>query len=472
MSLLLDALKKAADDKQKASQTGRAAVEQPVTESVSYESNQTIDADDESSISEELSLDAIDNTDDKSENLLRTDASLDEELTLESIGSGDDRSKTENQHSDDFVLTQTTSVNAERPVSEQPYQLDQDQHNKAKDIRSNNFTVSDDALSMLIYKTNRDVKRGRKILYSSIFIASIAVIVFSGIYYYHDTQAEIAALERKHQIEMLSMQSKMSVEKTKDKSAIIRNLVGDSDLDEKVQFAKKVAKAKPPAKKLAESNKLTETKIKADNIDVTTGAMSFRKTNKIDSVGEKLDDAWLAYEKGQYNEAESLYKDVLNVERKNRDALLGLGAIAVVEKNNSKAREIYLTLLKLDPRDPIATAAVASLQSDESSLKSDEEYMLSMQQKNPDAPHLNFALGNIYAQQNQWKAAQQYYFNAWQKDIDNADYIYNLAVSMDQLGKSQQAINFYKNSLDKAANKQVSFSREAVTKRVNELSGM
>jgi len=44
MSLLLDALKKAADDKQKASQSGSAAVEQAVSESVSDESNQTIDA--------------------------------------------------------------------------------------------------------------------------------------------------------------------------------------------------------------------------------------------------------------------------------------------------------------------------------------------------------------------------------------------------------------------------------------------
>jgi predicted Zn-dependent protease len=207
-------------------------------------------------------------------------------------------------------------------------------------------------------------------------------------------------------------------------------------------------------------------------MNAATGTMSVHKTNKTDPVGEKLDAAWQAYEGGQYSEAELLYKNVLNIEENNRDALLGLGAIAVIEKNNQMARDIYLSLLKLDPRDPIATAAMASLQSDESSLKSDEEYMLAMQQKNPDAPHLNFALGNIYAQQDKWKSAQQYYFNAWQNDIENADYIYNLAVSMDQLNKSQQAISFYKDSLLKSANKQVSFSREAVQKRINELSGL
>ena len=53
---------------------------------------------------------------------------------------------------------------------------------------------------------------------------------------------------------------------------------------------------------------------------------------------------------------------------------------------------------------------------------------------------------------------------------ENADYIFNLAVSLDQLNKQQQAINYYRESLLKAENKQVSFSREAVQKRINELA--
>jgi tetratricopeptide (TPR) repeat protein len=470
MSLLLDALKKAADDKLKASQSGRVEVEQSAKASASDKKTKSSEANGESAISQELSLDAIDNAKETPERALTDDVFHDDELTLESFDSGAEHSISEIQLNNDSASVERASVVSD-DVDRQEFDLqEREQSKETEDGRTDSFTVSDAALSMLLYKTNRDVKRGRKILYASIFIVSIAVIVISGIYYYLDTQAEIAALERKHQIEMLSMQSKTSQEKTKDKSAIIRNLVGDSDLDEKVRFAKKVVKAKPPAKKSTESN--NSTVIKKNNTDVATGTMSLRRTNKIDPVGKTLDDAWLAYEKGQYDEAELLYKTVLGKEGKNRDALLGLGAIAVVEKNNSKAKEIYQSLLKLDPRDPIATAALASLQSDGSSLKSDEEYMLAMQQKNPDAPQLNFALGNIYAQQNQWKAAQQYYFNAWQQDTDNADYIYNLAVSMDQLGKDQQAISLYRDSLDKSANKQVSFSREAVAKRVNELSGM
>mgnify|MGYP001815622096 FL=1 len=95
---------------------------------------------------------------------------------------------------------------------------------------------------------------------------------------------------------------------------------------------------------------------------------------------------------------------------------------------------------------------------------------MSMLEKNPDVPYLNFSVANNFAQQNKWKPAQQYYFKAWQHDIENADYLFNLAVSMDQLDKPEQAIGFYRDSLKKAENRQVSFSREAVLKRIEELT--
>ena len=107
---------------------------------------------------------------------------------------------------------------------------------------------------------------------------------------------------------------------------------------------------------------------------------------------------------------------------------------------------------------------------DKTSIESGEEYLLTMLESNPKAAHLNFSLGNIYAQKGEWKAAQQSYFNAWQQDSENADYLFNLAVSMDQLSKQEQALKFYKDSLLKSNNKQVGFSREAVRQRIKTLS--
>jgi tetratricopeptide (TPR) repeat protein len=466
MSLLLDALKKAADDKQKASRS--AGSPETISEIVPADNvkNKNSNAEETLAATEELSLQSIDDSTYGSKNSSTHDLDDVKELILEDERSGS--KETAAADNDELTLDEMQSE-SEGLYLEIKDKSGQDQTKKSKAQQTNRLTVSDDALTMLIYKTNRDVKRGRRTLFMSVFVASIAIIASSGIYYYFDMQAEIAALERKHQIEMLSMQAKTSRENTPEKSAIIRNLVSDADLDEKVQYAKKIAKSKPATKT---ADQLIKGTVK-DTGDMTavSGAISVHKTKKNDPVGEKLNAAWQQYENAQYNDAKLLYKDVIDLEENNRDALLGLGAIAVIEKNNMMAREIYLSLLKLDPRDPIAMASLASLRSDASSLKSDEEHMLVMQQKNPDAPHLNFALGNIYAQQDKWKSAQEYYFNAWQLDIENADYIYNLAVSMDQLNKPQQALNFYQDSLHKSAGKQVSFSREAVQKRINELSG-
>jgi Flp pilus assembly protein TadD len=296
-------------------------------------------------------------------------------------------------------------------------------------------------------------------------------------------QAEIASLERKHQISMQAMRSKTSDEIVPEKSEIIRSFVNKSEPEDKVKLAKKhivserLASEKHTPQKIeskivakkqtstARNNTAQENTVRNDK-----SVLSIQKINKSDPIGEKLDAAWLAYESGQYDGAEKLYAEVLHLEKNNRDAMLGLGAIAIHKKDDRTARRYYLALLKQDPRDPIATAAISSLHSDKMSIESDEEHLLTMLESNPKAAHLNFALGNIYAQKGEWKTAQQSYFNAWQQDSENADYVFNLAVSMDQLSKQEQAIKFYKACLLKSNNKQVSFSREAVKKRISELS--
>ena len=460
MSLLLDALKKAADDKQKALQaesndSGAAASissnpNLENTNAIADTAQQTVTGNDVSDgdsatgqieTVEELTLEEVTESIDSAESL--------SDNVLEQVDDSEYQSRSENRH------------------IEEKSALDDDLEN-SNDLRAEEFTVSDDALSMLIYKTNRDAKKEKKLIVYGVLAASLTVLLSGGVYYYLDMQAEIEALERRHKITMQSMRAKTSKERTPEKSEIIRNLVGESDLDDKVEFARqRIASDKNTFDSRQVENKATR-KIKRD--DSSASMLSIQKNNKTDPVGEKLDAAWLAYEAGRYEEANRQYKEVLIIEKNNRDALLGLGAIAVIKKDNAVARDIYLAVLEQDPRDAMATAALAGLH-DETSLKSDEEYLLSMLEKNPGAQHLNFALGNNYAQQNRWKSAQQHFFDAWQSDHENADYIYNLAVSLDQLNKQQQAINYYRESLIKAQNKQVSFSREAVQKRINEIAG-
>ncbi|MCK4706923.1 MAG: tetratricopeptide repeat protein, partial [Gammaproteobacteria bacterium] len=93
-----------------------------------------------------------------------------------------------------------------------------------------------------------------------------------------------------------------------------------------------------------------------------------------------------------------------------------------------------------------------------------------MLQQQPSASHLSFALGNLYAKKRKWPEAQSAYFEAWKNNSDNVDYVYNLAVSLDQLGKQNEALQFYKQSLTLAGNKRTSFSKQEVEKRIQRIS--
>ena len=462
MSLLLDALKKAADDKQKAARSDNT---QAVPDSVSDSAPEAAPEaapDSEKPVAGEPAA----------ENAATARANSDEALTLEL---------------DDLPADNAPAAEAEAQTSatggNTPPEPAVDTTAEAElrmDDEEASLTISDEALSLLIDKTNHNVKHDNRLLIIISILTGILVVAATGAYYYLDTQEEIANLERRHRITMQQMRAKTSGDSGPEHTEIIRTLVSDTDLEDKVRVAKehiaKTGKTQParvPARKPVQkpapvkaANKPAAIKKAANSV------LSIRATNKRDPLDEMLQSAWLAYERGDYQGAAEKYRDVLAREDQNRDAMLGLAAIALIEKDFTSARRYYMALLELDPRDPDATAGLSSMQTDEGSLQEHEEYLLSMLQKNPGAAALNFALANVYARQGEWQSAQQYYFNAWQADADNADYIYNLAVSLDQLGKGSQALSFYRQSLEKAGNRPVGFSREAVNKRIRELSGV
>ncbi len=437
MSLLLDALKKAADDKQKA-EKDTASSETSVADAGIKAIGQKQAAQDKAS-------------DDTPEVIKKSPPAAAEELTLEL---------------DEFEPPGADNIESPAEIPPPAEITDSNETPVSPDSAENRYDVTDEALAMLIYKTNREARLSRRWLVLSAIAITVFIILSGGGYYYLLTQDEIINLERKHRIAMQAMKAKTSQEQSPDNAEIIRNLVSDADLQDKVEFARKHVAEKSRSEKNEKAGVVAaKRKLKKDKTVV-----SIRKTSKTDPIEEKLDKAWLAYDAGQYNEAKPLYQAVLQRENHNRDALLGLAAIALTENNINRARAYYQTLLQLDPHDSAVIAALSGLHYGDTSSALHEEYLLSMLEKNPEAAPLSFALGNVYAQQKKWKSAQQAYFNAWQHAPENANYLFNLAVSLDQLGKHDQAIRFYKSSLQKQTDKKISFSREAVKQRIKELS--
>lgn len=187
------------------------------------------------------------------------------------------------------------------------------------------------------------------------------------------------------------------------------------------------------------------------------------------AVDPALLAAWQAYRNGDLGAAWQRYSDVLRRDAKNRDALLGLAAIAQQQSQDATAARYYEQVLALDPRDPLAHAGMSALfgATNAEGMESHLKLLISQQ---PQSSALNFALGNRYAEQSRWAEAQQAYFNAYNIDPGNAQFAFNLAVSLDHLGQGKSATQYYQRALqlDKSGNS--GFDRGQVQQRLHELT--
>jgi tetratricopeptide (TPR) repeat protein len=187
-----------------------------------------------------------------------------------------------------------------------------------------------------------------------------------------------------------------------------------------------------------------------------------------DIVAQQVHEAYKAYQQGQWNQAQILYQDILLQDAYNRDAILGLAAIAARQGDTNQALNLYQQQLERDPKDEYAISGIMALSLDKNSIQllSDVDRLLDT---NPNAVHLLVLKGRLLASQQQWLAAQEVFFNAWQYDKNNADIAYNLAVCLDRLSQTPEAIRFYQMALT-FKNPGVSFSPEIVEKRLAALT--
>ena len=187
-----------------------------------------------------------------------------------------------------------------------------------------------------------------------------------------------------------------------------------------------------------------------------------------DSVDPTLLAAWQAYRNGEFRSAWQLYGDVLKKDGKNRDALLGMAAIAQQQSQDDAAAHYYRQVLVLDPRDPIAHAGISAL-SGASYAEGAESRLKLLLSQQPRSAALHFALGNLYAEQSRWGDAQQSYFSACNLEPDNAQFAFNLAVSLDHLGKSKLAAQYYRHALQQDTSDNAGFDRAQTQRRINDL---
>lgn len=193
-----------------------------------------------------------------------------------------------------------------------------------------------------------------------------------------------------------------------------------------------------------------------------------KKNARVDSVHLRLVQAYQHWQQGDNTAARHLYLEILQEERINRDALLGLAAIAVRQGQFDSARRYYTQLLQQNVKDKIALAGLVSLMGEMDSVAAESEIKTLLKDE-PSASYLYFTLGNIYIQQTRWADAQIAFFNAYRLQNDNADYAYNLAISLDYLSEYTSAMTYYQRAIDLAAGRGAGFVADDALKRLTVL---
>ena len=193
-----------------------------------------------------------------------------------------------------------------------------------------------------------------------------------------------------------------------------------------------------------------------------------RKRVRADHVAASLERAYDAFRAGDVVSAAEAYRAVLGHEPHNRDALIGLAAVAAQAGRWDEAAGHYARVLALHPADTVAQAALIAI--DEQDPARGESRLKALLWSEPRAAHLHFNLGNVYAAQSRWPEAQQSYFDAHRFDNGNADYAYNLAVSLDHLSRRESALDFYREALALAQSRPASFDTAAVLARIRDIN--
>ncbi len=211
----------------------------------------------------------------------------------------------------------------------------------------------------------------------------------------------------------------------------------------------------------------------------TASSIKLRPAKIETSIGlnPALAAAYAALNRGDYAEAKQTYASAIAQQPTNLDANLGFATAAARSGETETAVRYYRRVVDLDPRNATAAAALLILENKNANSASGGQVSMEaalklLVEKDPSVAASHFALGNVLAAERRWREAQQAYFEATRLTPQNPDYLFNLAVSLDNLGQLKQAEDFYRRALAALANGQAQFDRAVVEKRLSAIAAM
>ncbi len=179
-------------------------------------------------------------------------------------------------------------------------------------------------------------------------------------------------------------------------------------------------------------------------------------------VNTNLSKAYSAFTRGNIDKAAQYYNRVLLKDTNNIDALLGVAAIAVIDKETDRAIDLYTKVLDLNPTNATAKAGLLSLNNmTDINTSSESEIKILINQK-PDNASLYFNLGNIYLAQSRTANALNMFIKANNLSPGNPDVLLNIAICLDNSDKLNQAKEYYQRAIIATNYRHANFNVEQI----------
>ena len=191
------------------------------------------------------------------------------------------------------------------------------------------------------------------------------------------------------------------------------------------------------------------------------------------SLDETLDVAYRALVRDHHDFAARAYQKVLQQDRRNLDAMLGMLVLAHKKNDVSDIQHWGEMILRLNPHETTARLAILNIQSDSGDVISKQNKIKNLLLIAPENAYLHANLADSYAEKNDWSLAQEAYFNASKLAPNHPAYALNLAISLDHLGKPALALDQYKRSLHLAENLGIVWDeKELILSRIKALTSI
>lgn len=195
-----------------------------------------------------------------------------------------------------------------------------------------------------------------------------------------------------------------------------------------------------------------------------TGTLA-RKENNFD---ELMKEGVLLYRAGDLDGAELAFRNILAVEPKNSQALVGLAKIHTSRGNNRVAAATLLKAAEYSPNDPLVVSELVALQSSQTTSQISRNRIYDLLARTNDKQiqaKLMFILGIDSAKNQDWLEAKTNFLAAYGLNSTNPDVAYNLAVVHDYLGEGDSAADMYRRALHSAITAPSSFNHKVARER-------